>query len=68
MMQVFYHGDGYPAFPIHIALLEKAVRSFDLSYSAYNIHTSFIQFVSILGGYIAPLLGYRLKYESLKQL
>ncbi|KAJ3886498.1 hypothetical protein GG344DRAFT_57324 [Lentinula edodes] len=49
MMQVFYHGDGYPAFPIHIALLEKA-------------------FVSVLGGYLAPLLGYRLKYESLKQL
>ncbi|KAJ4478496.1 hypothetical protein J3R30DRAFT_3429819 [Lentinula aciculospora] len=24
MMQVFYYGDGYPAFPIHVAWLEKA--------------------------------------------
>ncbi|KIK51410.1 hypothetical protein GYMLUDRAFT_234117 [Collybiopsis luxurians FD-317 M1] len=47
-MQVFYHGDGYPVFPIHWMWLEKA-------------------FVVIIGGYIAPLLGYRLKYESLKK-
>ncbi|KAJ4475030.1 hypothetical protein J3R30DRAFT_3406194 [Lentinula aciculospora] len=48
MMQVFYHGDGYPVFPVHVAWLEKA-------------------FVKVLGGYVAPLLGYRLKYERLEK-
>jgi len=47
-MQVFHHGDMFPAFPVHLKWLEKA-------------------FVIILGGYIAPLLGYRLTYESLKK-
>jgi len=48
MMQIFYHGDGFPVFPVHVAWLEKA-------------------FVTILGGYVAPLLGYRVKYENLKK-
>ncbi|KAJ3735013.1 hypothetical protein DFJ43DRAFT_66019 [Lentinula guzmanii] len=48
VMQVFYHGDGYPVFPVHVAWLEKA-------------------FVKILGGYVAPLLGHRLKYKSLTE-
>ncbi|KAF9078403.1 hypothetical protein BDP27DRAFT_1459185 [Rhodocollybia butyracea] len=49
VMQVFYHGDIFPVFPvIHSAWLEKA-------------------FVTILGGYIAPCLGYRVKYVSLKK-
>ena len=27
IMQAFYHGDGRPAFPIHIPWLESAVRA-----------------------------------------
>ncbi|KAJ3930984.1 MAG: hypothetical protein NXY57DRAFT_941232 [Lentinula lateritia] len=49
IMQVFYHGDMYPVFPIHLGWLEKA-------------------FVIILGGYIAPLVGYQLKYKILKKV
>ncbi|KAF5379639.1 hypothetical protein D9757_009183 [Collybiopsis confluens] len=49
IMQVFYHGDGYPAFPLHWKWLEKS-------------------FVTVLGGFIAPLLGYRIKYNSMKDV
>ncbi|KAE9406515.1 hypothetical protein BT96DRAFT_915226 [Gymnopus androsaceus JB14] len=48
VMQIFYHGDGFPVFPVHLPWLEKA-------------------FVTILGGYVAPLLGYRIKYENSKK-
>ncbi|KAJ3736796.1 hypothetical protein DFJ43DRAFT_528556 [Lentinula guzmanii] len=48
VMQIFYHGDIYPVFRVHLRWLEKAV-------------------VKVLGGYLAPLLGYRMKYKSLKK-
>ncbi|KAF8893020.1 hypothetical protein BD779DRAFT_1508385 [Infundibulicybe gibba] len=47
-MQVFYHGDTRPAFPIHIMWLEK-------------------MFVSVVGNFLAPMLGYERKLESLKK-
>ncbi|KAE9406549.1 hypothetical protein BT96DRAFT_934026 [Gymnopus androsaceus JB14] len=50
VMQIFYHGDMFPVFPVvHSMWMEKA-------------------FVTLLGGYIAPCLGYRLKYTKLKKM
>ncbi|KAF5345417.1 hypothetical protein D9757_013482 [Collybiopsis confluens] len=48
-MQVFYHGDGYPVFPLHFKWLEKL-------------------FVITLGAFIAPLLGYRIKYATMNDI
>ncbi|KAF8893017.1 hypothetical protein BD779DRAFT_1468060 [Infundibulicybe gibba] len=48
-MQIFYHGDGRPVFPIHIPWLER-------------------MFVTVVGNFLAPMLGYKRKIESLKRV
>ncbi|KAF4603134.1 Cupin 2 conserved barrel domain-containing protein [Pleurotus pulmonarius] len=47
VMQIFYHGDGYPVLPGGIRILEKGLTS-------------------LLGHYIAPLLGHKLTYDPVK--
>ncbi|KAJ4475688.1 hypothetical protein J3R30DRAFT_3294175, partial [Lentinula aciculospora] len=39
------------------------------NYFAFPIHVAWLEkaFVTVLGGYVAPLLGHRLRYESLKK-
>lgn len=64
---ISYHGDLRPAFPWHFPWLEKAVSDnyFMLGHKSAAEHSfSGLQFVIILGGYLAPLLGYKLKYHA----
>ena len=64
---IFYHGDLRPAFPWHSPWLEKIVSdNIILQHkSARNTHLSgLLQFVIIVGGHLAPLLGYKLKYNA----
>ncbi|KAJ7152075.1 hypothetical protein C8R46DRAFT_913401 [Mycena filopes] len=48
-IQVFYHGDGYPAFPF-----------------PFNSRRLEWLFVVVVGGWVAPLLGYKLGDERLR--
>lgn len=62
LAQICYKGDMRLAFPGHFAWFEKAVSfSFTRSTAPHQTHVS--KFVVLLGGYIAPILGYRLKHE-----
>jgi len=61
---IFYHGDLRPALPLHFPWLEKAVSDNQLSHKSAEHSCSGLQFVIILGGYLAPLLGYKLKYYA----
>jgi hypothetical protein len=67
LAQTCYNGDTRPAFPGHFTWLEKAVSrvSIELAVVLYLAHIW--KFVIVLGGYIAPMLGYRLKYELRKK-
>ena len=57
---ISYHGDMFPGLPWHLPWLEKAVSDKFIAFAGSLILV--LQLVLILGGYLAPLLGYKLKY------
>ena len=67
IMHILYHGDGRPAFPGHFRWLETLVSVLFIDYMTDDTNRC-VEFVTVIGGYIAPMLGYTRKYHTLKKL